>query len=418
MTATESTPGSGGKLIHGSFPVSTETQMYGIDLNNLDCLIPVPNPDAYKPGVFSGEEFEKILDSFDGIGRGGTYEHDAATGQIKLMSLAEMLAKRVAGRHNKNVIFILFGDLGSGKSMALLKLALSCAMWLAALKGGLPSKYFQFSNIAVIDPEMLQEKLANLVQYNIYILDDAGPGYDARTFMSKGNRDLNYILQTCRTSNNIILVSAPHGAMLDITIHRVAQYYAEVSEVRHDEGLTFLKVFRLVRVFREGKIFYVYMTKGNTVSKRYYSGLPPKSLKQKYDKVRDEQARIIAQRRAEREAAERAKEERGSAKDAARAEREAAKEQEKLEKEARAAERDRKKMEEAEAKKRKDAEHLQREEAREKLVLQKMRDEPHLSATALKGIAKCSEGYITAIAEKHGVKRIVEGKKTTWEFKK
>jgi hypothetical protein len=316
---------------HGSFPVSTETVMYGIDLNNPNCLIPLPNPDAFKPGPFVGDDYEKLLDSFDGIGRGSAYERDDK-GQIKLMSLAEMLSKRVAGRHNKNVIFILFGDLGSGKSMMLLKLALSCAMWLAALKGGNPSNYFQFSNIAIIDPEMLQEKLANLVKYNIYILDDAGPGYDARTFMSKGNRDLNYILQTCRTSNNIILVSAPHGAMLDVTIHRVAQYYAEVSEVRHDEGLTFLKVFRLVRVFREGKIFYVYMSKGNTVSKRYYCGLPPKCLKDKYDIVRDEQAKIIAKRREEREAAERAREDKGSAKLAMRAEREAEKERQEQEK--------------------------------------------------------------------------------------
>jgi hypothetical protein len=328
-------------IAHGSVPISTtSTQIYGLDLSNPDCLIPITPEESFEPGKFDGEEFEKILDEFDGIGRGGVYERDTITGQIKLMSLAEMLAKRVAGRHNKNVIFILFGDLGSGKSMALLKLALSCAMWLSALKGGPPSKYFQFSNIAIIDPEMLQEKLANLVQYNIYILDDAGPGYDARTFMSKGNRDLNYILQTCRTSNNIILVSAPHGAMLDVTIHRVAQYYAEVSEVRHDEGLTFLKVFRLVRVFREGKIFYVYMSKGNTVSKRYYCGLPPKSLKKKYDKVRDEQARIIAKRREEREKAEREKEGRGVAKENMRAERETEQEREAIEKEQRKAEKD------------------------------------------------------------------------------
>jgi len=314
------------------------TMVYGLDINNPDCLIPLPNPKAIR-GKFVRAEFQKILNGIDGVGRGDAYNRDEK-GNIKLMSLAEMLSKRVAGRHNKNVILILFGDLGSGKSMMLLKLALSCAMWLAAMKGGKPSDYFKFSNIAIIDPEMLQEKLANLIRYNIYILDDAGPGYDARTFMSKSNRDLNYILQTCRVSNNIILVSAPHGAMLDVTIHRVAQYYAEVSEVRHDEGLTFLKVFRLVRIFREGKIFYVYMSKGNTVSKRYYCGLPPKALKDKYDKVRDEQARIVAQRRAEREATEREKVGRASAKDEARAQAQEAKEQERIEKAARAEERE------------------------------------------------------------------------------
>lgn len=318
---------------HGSFKLDIETKVYGIDLNDINCLIPrePPEEEKFKPGKFDRSEFDALLDVFLGIGRGDSEDRNK-DGTIRLMSLAEMLAKRVAGRHNKNVIFILFGDLGSGKSMMLLKLALSCAMWLAALKGGKPSDYFKFSNIAVIDPEMLQEKLANLIKYNIYLLDDAGPGYDARTFMSKNNRDLNYILQTCRTSNNIILVSAPHGAMLDVTIHRVAQYYAEVSEVRHDEGLTFLKVFRLVRVFREGKIYYVYMTKGNTVSKRYYCGLPPKALKAKYDVVRDAQAKVIAKRREEREAADRAKQDKGAAREQARLQKQADKDQAELEK--------------------------------------------------------------------------------------
>jgi hypothetical protein len=49
------------------------------------------------------------------------------------------------------------------------------------------------------------------------------------------------------------------------------------------------------------------MTKGGLTIKRFVSGLPPAELKAKYDIVRDEQAKIIAQRRAEREAAEQEK---------------------------------------------------------------------------------------------------------------
>jgi len=271
----------------------------------------LPGPTAKKI-KFSREAFNLKLKKFRGLGRGPGYQSYTEGGVI-LYSLAEMFARRVAGKHNKNVIFILFGDLGAGKSMTLLKLALSCSMWLAKLKGGKPSDYFTFKNVAVIDPEMLQEKMSNLKPFEILILDDAGPGYDARSFMSKQNKDLNYILQTCRTTNNIILVSAPHGAMLDITIHRVAQYYGEVAEARHDQGISFVKVFRLVRVFREGKIFYVYMTKSGVTIKRFYVTLPPKSLKNHYDKVRDEQAIIIQQRRAQREADEQAKRTKGPA---------------------------------------------------------------------------------------------------------
>jgi hypothetical protein len=260
--------------------------------------------------AFARTKFNEILDSFIGLGRGPGYQ-SFVDGNVLLYSLAEMLARRVAGRHNKNAIFILFGDLGGGKSMTLLKLAVSCAQWIAAIRGGKPSDYFTFKHVAIIDPEMLQEQLANLKQYGVYLLDDAGPGYDARTFMSKSNRDLNYILQTCRTSNNIILVSAPHGAMLDVTIHRVAQYYAEVSEVRHEIGLTFLKVFRLIRVFREGKIFYVYMTKRGVSVKRYYATLPIPEMKVTYDKVREAMAKKIQEKKKKREEEEAANRGRG-----------------------------------------------------------------------------------------------------------
>jgi hypothetical protein len=249
---------------------------------------------------FERAEFDKLIAKFRGMGRGPGYAA-YVDGSVMVYSLAEMFARRVGGKHNKNVIFILFGDLGGGKSMTLMKLGISCAQWLAKIRGGMPHDYFTFKNVAIIDPEMLQEQLANLKQYNIYILDDAGPGYDARTFMSKSNRDLNYILQTCRTSNNIILVSAPHGAMLDVTIHRVAQYYGEISEIRHEEGLTFLKVFRLIRAFREGKIYYVYMTKGGVSIRRYYTSLPHPLVKVTYDKVRDAKAKEIQAKRQERE---------------------------------------------------------------------------------------------------------------------
>jgi hypothetical protein len=258
-------------------------------------------PSSGPKELFSREKFDGFLEKFTGLGRGPKGYLAYTKGSVLVYSLAEMFARRVGGTHNKNVIFILFGDLGGGKSMTLVKLAVSCAQWLAKIRGGKASDYFTMKNIAVIDPEMLQDKLSNLRQYEIVVLDDAGPGYDARTFMSKQNRDLNYILQTCRTTNNIILVSAPHGAMLDVTIHRVAQYYGEISEVRHDEGITFLKVFRLVRIFREGKIFYVYMTKGGVSIRRYYATLPVPAIKNAYDKVRDAQAKVIQQRRAERE---------------------------------------------------------------------------------------------------------------------
>jgi predicted HTH transcriptional regulator len=69
-------------------------------------------------------------------------------------------------------------------------------------------------------------------------------------------------------------------------------------------------VFRLVRIFREGKIFYVYMTKNGVSIRRFYSSLPIPAIKKKYDLVRDAQAKVIQRRRAEREEKEKNERER------------------------------------------------------------------------------------------------------------
>lgn len=273
--------------------------------------------DMYEPRKqTTREDVEMAIRAMQGIGRGqyndqynADYEAIASGNPPNVRSLAEMFARRVAGKHNKNVLAIITGDLGSGKSMLALELAYGASVWLSTLKGGRPEDYFSLENVSVIDPEMLQEKLANLAKYNIYILDDAGPGYDSRSFMSNDNKDINYTLQTCRTSNNIILLSAPHTQMLDVTIRRLAQYLITIIGSHHDQGVTIAQVFNIIRDVRQNKLFYKYNTKKNLVISRYISLLPPKTMKEDYDVIRTEQAGIIAQRRTERQAKEAAKRE-------------------------------------------------------------------------------------------------------------
>jgi hypothetical protein len=265
----------------------------------IDSLIPTP-PETAR-GKFDRGEFNERIDAFFGIGRDSDHLGEDDYGIIDFYSLDEQFSKRVAGRHNKNVLFVLFGEMGSGKSMALLSLALSCARWLAAIIGGKESDYFTFDNVAIIDPDTLSEKLENLKKWNIYILDDFGAAFDARSFMSKDNKSLSHILQTCRTTNNIILVSAPHGALLDVNIHRLSMWYSEVSESHHDEGITFVKVMKVVQMFREGKIRRVYQTKKNVTAIRYYVGLPPSEFKDRYDVVRDANAKALAHKKKDKE---------------------------------------------------------------------------------------------------------------------
>lgn len=264
-----------------------------------------PSHNAVKRVPFSQVDFLSIHDEMFGIGR--KKRNEPVSKGVNFYSLSEKFSRHVCGKHNKNVIFILFGELGSGKSMALLSLALSCSKWIAKIKGGVPTDYFSMDNVAVIDPEVLGQRLENMKQFGVYLLDDFGSAFDARSFMSTENKSLSHILQTCRTSQNIILVSAPHGAMLDVNLHRLAQYYAEVSESHHAAGITIIKVLKTKSDFRQGKIKRIYTTKKGVSAMRYFSTLPPENIKIEYDKIREENAKILAQKRGEKRDADAAK---------------------------------------------------------------------------------------------------------------
>jgi len=216
-----------------------------------------------------------------------------ANDEMTFSSLAEMLSRRVCSRYNKNVIFAMFGEPGSGKSMAALSLAESCAKWIARFRGGKPEDYFTLDNVAVIHPIMLQDMVKRMQSHNIYILDDAGAAYDARNYMKQDNKALGYVLQTFRTLNSILIVTGVDGAMLDVNLHRTARYYAEVSESHHDLGYTDVKVFRALRKYRQKTVHYRYLNQNMTQIIRYRAYLPSKDLIEPYEALRKEQALLI-----------------------------------------------------------------------------------------------------------------------------
>lgn len=241
---------------------------------------------------------EKFFINVKDIPRSNPQYH--AVDDADVMALSEMFARRCAGRHNKNVIFLLVGEMGSGKSMVLLELARKTAVHLAKLIGGKPEDYFTFNNVGVINPESLWDKLSELKPFNIYILDDAGVGWDARDFAKEGNKELNHILSTCRVHNNCIFMSVPDTFLIDKAPRTISYYYGEVSESMHGYGLTFIKVFRLKRLFRQGKTLYRYLSKGASKIIRYKATMPPKELVDQYNVVRDREACRVREKAAEK----------------------------------------------------------------------------------------------------------------------
>jgi predicted Zn-ribbon and HTH transcriptional regulator len=216
-----------------------------------------------------------------------------------LTPLASLFAARIAGKHKKDVLMLLVGERGSGKSYTLLYLALRCAEEVAKRLGGKPEDYFTFKNVAVIQDEDLENRMQNLRKHNIYILDDAGVGWDSRAFASTMNRRLNHILQTCRTDNCILLISVIDPFTIDKVPRTMVRYYAEIAEQLHDYGKNMVKVFRNKRLYREGKNLTPHLRFGHrTTVRRWLAGAPSPELADEYDRVRDENAKKIKEQMA------------------------------------------------------------------------------------------------------------------------
>ena len=213
--------------------------------------------------------------------------------------LASLFAARVCGRFKKDLLMLLVGERGSGKSYTLLYLAMRCAEEIAKRNGGSLSDYFSLKNVAVIQDAELEEKMRNLSRYNVYILDDAGVGWDSRAFATTMNRRLNHILQTCRTDNCVLLISVIDPYTIDKVPRTMVRYYGEIAEQLHEHGMNLVKVFRNKRLYREGKNITPHLRFGaRETVRRWVSEAPPAELADAYDLVREENARKVREQMA------------------------------------------------------------------------------------------------------------------------
>ena len=224
-------------------------------------------------------------------------------------TFAAHLAKRITSRHNKDVRLLVVGEPGSGKSRTLLYIAHRLSVEVAKLKGGNPENYFTIDNVGVITAEDIIEKMNNLNRYCVYILDDAGVAWDSRDFATRGNKNLNHILQTCRTANAAILISVPDPKLIDIQVTErgLIQYWAEVSESLHDYGKNLVKIFRLKRLFRAGKMLYMHPRYGDNKIVRYEALNPPEEMIHEYEFMRRSCAKDAGAKYEDKEKTERKK---------------------------------------------------------------------------------------------------------------
>jgi len=156
--------------------------------------------------------------------------------------IAKYIKKRVH-KQNKNLLGAFVGETGSGKSYAAIRM------------GEVLNKNFTNEKI-FLDPKKFLKYCKNkATKGDVLIMDEAGVGLPSREWWSESNKVFNYVTQTFRKENLIVLFTLPHLGKMDkqsrnllhVVFPMVKQGKAKTIQMRSDpiDGNTWPRYMKL-----------------------------------------------------------------------------------------------------------------------------------------------------------------------------
>jgi len=204
-------------------------------------------------------------------------------------SLSRIWAEIITGKSKQEVTVLLVSEKGAGKSYTALTLCLETAREIANIRGGSPEDYFpqDLSNVACINITDIVTTVSSMKPYCCYLYDDIGVGLNSRKWQSEENIIVNDIVEIARTGRNLSIFTVMDSSLVDKVIREITGWHCEISESRHSDGYNVLKVFKMKKQHRTGKMHRVYITRNGSRLVRVIAETPPAEIAEAYDKLRD-----------------------------------------------------------------------------------------------------------------------------------
>lgn len=212
-------------------------------------------------------------------------------------TLAEKFAGILCSEFKQSINQLTTGPTGAGKSYMNLSLAESISIELAAIRGGKPRDYFNIDHVAIMTSDELRRVMLNeLKPHSCVMLDDIGTSLNARKYAAKQNIIFNDIFQTFRTENVFLSLSTPNSSLLDKVPRTLVGYLFEMQPPKFKQGYSVAKVFQMKPMSRFNKTYHLYLHDGSAKIFRVYFPKPSERLCKQYDRKREEQYKILAER--------------------------------------------------------------------------------------------------------------------------
>jgi len=154
-------------------------------------------------------------------------------------------------RRNQNFLCCFTGGTGSGKTYAAITLAEEISK-----KNGVP---FDLDHIVFTARDMMTLiNSGRLVPGSVIVFDEAGVGYSNREWQSIGNKMLNYLMQTFRHRNYVVIFTMPDFGFVDLAARKLFHCRFETVNIDYVHKLVYTKPLFLEVVQSLGKQFNKY----------------------------------------------------------------------------------------------------------------------------------------------------------------
>lgn len=180
-------------------------------------------------------------------------------------------------KHNKNFLCAITGPTGSGKTYSSLRIA------------EVLDPTFNAERI-VFTPKEFIDVLNNgeLKSGSVVVFDEAGVSLNNRQWQSLANNLIQFVLQTFRHKNYIVLFTAPDFGFIDKSSRKLFHSYMETKGINFTKKKCMLKPFMLQINQRNGDVYYKYLTAvvpgiGESKIESMAVGLPSEQLIKDYE---------------------------------------------------------------------------------------------------------------------------------------
>lgn len=200
-----------------------------------------------------------------------------------IVALGRLLKKGWIDRckkQNRNLLIVITGDTGSGKSWAALTLAKHL------------DRSFNVNRVVFTPVELIRLVRSKLKPASAIVLDEAQIPADHRKWFSATVNAIRYITQTARFKNNILIFTTPDMDLIDADARKLFHYIIEMRKINYKHNYSVGEIAEIVRPSHADSIYKtktwkvyprIVLKNATHIIKYIRFPRPPKKLREAYE---------------------------------------------------------------------------------------------------------------------------------------